>query len=202
MQFEDENLVQLCGRYQQLLARVKETKEQNAAYMRERKLWMKLKAEMKQMLVEDDTEVASVKMGEIELASRKELADLIRWIRDTVACSKRFIPIKKMANEYFSGTQLMEVVRKRHPAAVFSMYQCEQLGQWFLDHGHMVHYNDMLGMRKKYDPAGFYCWKTSTPAKTRYTRFVANDMMYEQWCKYEVCKLAFEVQLELSLIHI
>ena len=127
----------------------------------------------------------------------------LEQIKKTLQYSRRFIPLSGMANEYFTGMQLIEAAKKLSPGSVWSMYQQERFGQWLMDEGYMMHHNDILRLRKTFSVDGYYCWQTKTKtykSKNKVyedkepfvSRSEACNVMWEQWSKYSIKRLEFE----------
>lgn len=127
----------------------------------------------------------------------------LEQIKKTLQYSRRFIPLSGMANEYFTGMQLIEAAKKLSPGSVWSMYQQERFGQWLMDEGYMMHHNDILRLRKTFSVDEYYCWQTKTKtykSKNKVhedkepfvSRSEACNVMWEQWSKYSIKRLEFE----------
>lgn len=191
------SLDHLLKRYESLLGQCKENKGRDASLIKELKQWKTLKLEIQDQSVvydkDKDDHHCPVAGGILQFPSRTVMFKFLRWLKDDIKYSKRFIPISKLPNEYFSGKQLIESIRKQYPDSVVSLYQQEKLGQWFMSEGYMAHYNDLLGVRKAFSCNGYYCWKELDQQKSvKYNLATVNGLIWEQWSKYTMQKLQFE----------
>ncbi|CDO91930.1 unnamed protein product [Kluyveromyces dobzhanskii CBS 2104] len=186
----------LRKRYESLLTLCNENKGRDMTLIKALKQWRTLKSEIQnQLAVLNQREETPCSMGGgiIRFSDKNVLFQFLKWIKDDIVYSKRFIPISNLQNEYFSGDQLIDSIRKRYPDCVLSLYQQEQLGQWFLSEGYMIHYNDILGVRKTFSCKGYYCWQDTDQHKSiKYNPATVNGMLWDQWSQYAMEKLHFE----------
>ncbi|QEU58627.1 hypothetical protein KDRO_A06480 [Kluyveromyces lactis] len=191
------SLDHLLKQYESLLGQCKENKGRDASLIKGLKQWKTLKLQIQEQSMayvkDKDDHHCPVAGGILRFPSRTVMFKFLRWLKDDIKYSKRFIPISKLPNEYFSGNQLIESIRKQYPDSVVSLYQQEILGQWFLSEGYMAHYNDLLGVRKAFSCNGYYCWQELDQQKAvKYNLATVNGLIWEQWSKYTMHKLQFE----------
>ncbi|SCU99994.1 LAME_0G06854g1_1 [Lachancea meyersii CBS 8951] len=81
-------------------------------------------------------------------------------LKETTKTSKRLIAIPGIANEYFSGTQLFEALKKLEPKLDASRFNLERIGQKLLEIDIMRPYQNMLGSQSRFSAEDYYTWGT------------------------------------------
>lgn len=196
---ETKQVKSVVARYELLLNDVKQIRPISAIYLKEMKGWKTLKLKMQQTLIESTPQSGAISVASIEFTDNISLQEFIQWMQCTVPIQKRLFPIPKLPNEFFHASQLMETVKKKYPAAVQSVFQMEQLGQWLLDHEIITASNDVLNIQKRYANDVYYCWKPTQLRKESITAPMANDLMLEKWSKLQLQKLQLDVALKSSM---
>ncbi|SCU98536.1 LAMI_0F15148g1_1 [Lachancea mirantina] len=74
------------------------------------------------------------------------------------AHSNRLVPFPGLPRQYFASEALFKALRKKDPHLDNSTFNLERIGQILLDKGIICQYNDVLGVKAKFESNDFYVW--------------------------------------------
>ncbi|CEP63183.1 Rgd3p LALA0_S07e04302g [Lachancea lanzarotensis] len=79
-------------------------------------------------------------------------------LKENIITSNRLIKIPGIANEYFSGTKLLDALKKIEPKLEISLFNLERVGQKLLAADIIRPYQNIMGAQSRFAADDYYTW--------------------------------------------
>ncbi|SCU86920.1 LAFA_0E03752g1_1 [Lachancea sp. 'fantastica'] len=99
----------------------------------------------------------------IVIEGEEQLEVFCNKLKESITTSKRLIAIPGISNEYFTGTKLLDALKRIEPKMDVSLFNIERVGQRLLAAGIIIPYQSIISAQSRFSVDDYFSWGSIQP---------------------------------------